>query len=778
MKILNVAVLSISLILQSAAPLWAANVLSGARIGSASQSAGAVVRPVSLGLGSQNLKPILLGSTLGTLNLLRLGTLTTGVARQAPGLQFVVVSAEVAKTLKNTAAAEATAGNPLTTAPATGISLKDSKRNAKGCCGKTTLTQRLAKLLRLGNITNIFDGSRSLSPAPTPDTSNGSGAAPNLLRSKGTGAATGRGILPEEGGSRSDVPLDSQPAQPGDTEVPRVTWDRVHFPGGTLAGAQQTESGIDSIQPITLPGDPQTADDVEYALRDLINGNASEFGGVLPEFLETTVAAKVEGREGLADSVYVSFRQKIQGVPVEGSTLNFTIKLIGGRAVVVASSAQLYPTLSLDAFGRLSDDQILEAAFERLGRPTGSTNDLQRVGRRIMHLQGRWRSAYLFYSESKILMAAVDVVTGESFAWDPRLTMSAGSVTGRGVEFDPANAAELDVMPMAHIELKASDGRTFHTDAAGFFTLEDSESAPVTLSARLKGRWATIEDQEKSNLTVSVTVSPGETILLQFNPEGADENAVAQVNAYRHATRVHDWVKSRGIDARGIDVSLKIKSNIGRDCNAYYTPWSPSLNFFQSSGRCINTAYDTVVYHEYGHFVDDVIGGIVNGALSEGWGDIIGMYMTEQPVLGEGFLKNQERHYIRHGENDYQFRSRDQVHKQGQAWMGFGWKLRRNLIATLGTERGTALADALVMPVLFANVRSIPAAIKAVLLRDVGENGLAAHFAEISAAARSHGIELKEPRPGTVESPTALRRRILFRWLADLGQSLMRAVRG
>ncbi|MEE8425519.1 MAG: hypothetical protein V3S11_06800, partial [Elusimicrobiota bacterium] len=512
------------------------------------------------------------------------------------------------------------------------------------------------------------------------------------------------------------------------------------------------------------------------------------------------VAAKVEGREGLADSVYVSFHQKIQGVPVEGSYLNFTIKLIGGRAVVVASSAQLYPTLSLDAFGRLSDDQILEAAFERLGRPTGSTDDLQRVGRRIMHLQGRWRSAYLLYSESKILMAAVDVVTGESFAWDPRMTMSAptpidrtgaapdqfegsgvgaeGKVTGRGVEFDPANATELDVMPMAHIELKASDGRTFYTDAEGFFTLEDSASGPVTLRARLKGRWATIEDQEKSNLTVSVTVSPGETILLQFNPVGADENAVAQVNAYRHATRAHDWVKSRGINARGIDVSLKVKSNIDRDCNAYYTPWSPSLNFFQGSGRCINTAYDTVVYHEYGHFVDDVIGGIVNGALSEGWGDIIGMYMTEQPVLGEGFLRNQERHYIRHGENTYQFRSRDEVHKQGQAWMGFGWKLRQNLVASLGAERGAALADALVMPVLFANVRTIPAAIEAVLLRDVGEDGLAAHFAEISAAARSHGIELNEPRPGQLAAPATVRRRSFLRWLADLGESLVRAIRG
>ncbi len=244
---------------------------------------------------------------------------------------------------------------------------------------------------------------------------------------------------------------------------------------------------------------------------------------------------------------------------------------------------------------------------------------------------------------------------------------------------------------------------------------------------------------------------------------------------------------AQGIYNDSIHRSIPIKTNINRDCNAYYTPWSPSLNFFSGSQRCANTAFDSVVYHEYGHFVDDMLGGIVNGGLSEGWGDILSMYITGTPEIGRGFLRGREESWIRHGDNDYQYRARDEVHKQGQAWGGFAWKLRKALIASFeaaglteweATKRGTDLAAALVIPVLFANARNIPQAIEAVLMRDVGEDGRAAHFKEIQAAAAAHGIELKEPRPGIVTTPTARKKRRFTGWLSGAAKRLGRIVRG
>jgi len=82
-------------------------------------------------------------------------------------------------------------------------------------------------------------------------------------------------------------------------------------------------------------------------------------------------------------------------------------------------------------------------------------------------------------------------------------------------------------------------------------------------------------------------------------------------------------------DQRKLDVAIPARANIDDECNAYYTPGSPSLNFFRGSERCANTAFDSVAYHEYGHFVDDMLGGITHGGMSEGWGDILSMYITD-----------------------------------------------------------------------------------------------------------------------------------------------------
>lgn len=57
--------------------------------------------------------------------------------------------------------------------------------------------------------------------------------------------------------------------------------------------------------------------------------------------------------------------------------------------------------------------------------------------------------------------------------------------------------------------------------------------------------------------------------------------------------------------------------NIDDRCNAFWA--GRSINFYQKGGfgQCLNTAFADVVIHEYGHGIDDAIGGIVNGGYSE-----------------------------------------------------------------------------------------------------------------------------------------------------------------
>jgi len=367
-----------------------------------------------------------------------------------------------------------------------------------------------------------------------------------------------------------------------------------------------------------------------------------------------------------------------------------------------------------------------------------------------MHLGGQWRAARLLLSKSKTLMAAVDINTGETFAWDPRHKAAPNSTAvGRGIADGPIEAGVPSPLALAHVEIKYSNGKTAYSDAEGKFTVEGEGDAPVTLTVKLSGRYAVVQDQQSKDLTVTVTAKPGEELRIVFNPEGKDENSLAQVNGYVHTTAVHDFLAKNGISLAALDKPMPVKTNIDDDCNAYYTPWSPSLNFFRSSSRCANSAYNDVSQHEYGHALDDAAHrGIPNGGLSEAIGDMLAMYITGQPIIGRGFIKGGNPDYIRHGENTYQYRSRDEVHDQGQAGQGFAWKLRKSLIAALGELEGDAVARALILPAILASNRDIPAFINSVLLRDVNDQGVAPHFEHIKAAAAAHGIKVTAPRAG------------------------------
>ncbi len=191
----------------------------------------------------------------------------------------------------------------------------------------------------------------------------------------------------------------------------------------------------------------------------------------------------------------------------------------------------------------------------------------------------------------------------------------------------------------------------------------------------------------------------------------------------------------------GIDIQLPVTVNYPEFCNAHYS--RSSVTFYQAGGGCINSAYDTIIDHEYGHFVDDMAGRITDGGLSEGWGDILAAFATGQPLVGEGLGGGGTA--IRTADNAYRYplSGTDEVHELGQAWAGFAWHLRQNLMASQGAPAGIALAEQLVIPTLLANAPNIPSAVYQVLLQDDADgdpfNGTP-HVVEIVDAVNRHGI--------------------------------------
>jgi hypothetical protein len=610
------------------------------------------------------------------------------------------------------------------------------------------------------------------------------------------GSSLGHAFIPgAEPSEVAGVSLDEKPVPPSGKGS--FEFSRVHLPGrGGLIGRIKGFFGRLSHGPVELAGDPKTPGQIEAALRRLVSERSAEFGGISPDSLYTVFAKRVSGQGRLDDAVYVSFRQSVKGLGVDGTNLNFTVKLLGGKAVVVASSGRLFPKVEVDPFGKLGETEILASIARRLGSMAQGGSEILELGSKVMHLGGRWRAVDLRMPRGKGLVVAVDLNTGESFAWDPRVRLVEspaaveGEVRGRGMADGPIREGKQpDLLPLAHVAVKTSDGKTIYADKDGRFTVPGSGDGPVTLTVRLDGKFASVTNSygsggwyyasPKENLVVTVVAKPGEVLRAVFNPSGATENATAQVTAYYHVTHEHEWLKQYGVEFASLNKML-VNVNIDDECNAYFSPYDPSLNFYKSSPNCANTAFNDVIYHEYGHAVDEAAGGITNHALSEGWGDIMTLFITGQPMTGRGFIKSGNPPYIRHGDNKYQYRRYDEVHVQGQAWMGFAWKLRKALIASIGEAEGAALASMLIIPVILTRPRDIPAAIEGVVMRALGADGKVRFFDEIFASAKAHGITIKEPGSGqkivNIDLDESEERRPWDPWELDWG--VAKAVKG
>lgn len=561
---------------------------------------------------------------------------------------------------------------------------------------------------------------------------------------------------------------DEEPTIPSPDRETTVKTEAYALPGSRDVG------GIFETSRKVLSADPTDVDAVVAAIRAMVDADPARYG-VHSADLRLIGARRFEGRGEQADSIFVHFRQIKDNLLVSGSNMSFTLKVIDGKPTVVAQTGQVYPQIEVDTQATMTDDAIMGKIAERVGMPVNDvTGAFQFFEEKIVYSRGEWRHVKLYVAEGLPFMIAVDLANGLVFAWDNRAGLEtskaaepakngvAGSVTGKTVDRGPILPnSEIKEIALAFLTVTVG-GKTYTTDKNGNFSTDSGlEVGPegLTLTATLAGPFVTVQDTSGKTLKISVTLKPGDgAVKAVFNTDAKlnDENALAQVSAFQKVNLAYNFLKERKLTTERMDKNpITVRTNVDDECNAYYTPGSPSLNFFRSSANCVNSAYDTVADHEYGHYWDDMTGGIMNGGLSEGWGDMVSMYLLNNPIIGEHFLKKARGgvDYIRHGENTYQYNEYDEVHDQGQAWQGFGWKLRKALMKELGDAEGAAVAEALVLPTMFAKAATIPDAMAQVLVNAMKKDGTIQYEKLIRDTAKIHGITLpSNPSKGFVES--------------------------
>ncbi len=238
--------------------------------------------------------------------------------------------------------------------------------------------------------------------------------------------------------------------------------------------------------------------------------------------------------------------------------------------------------------------------------------------------------------------------------------------------------------PLAHLRVTIG-GTNYETDENGDLNIP-SLNAPQNATVTLRGAWSRIRQGAGNGPTPSVsTTFSNATNTFTYTTSGSANSA--DLNAFYHANRVHDFMKGYMPSFTGMDFSLNtVTDRTNSSCNAYYN--GSSINFYAAAGNCRSFAeVGDIVYHEYGHGINREYyrdngspAGMTNGSLNEGYADVWSMAINKDGVVGEdAFISGGNiRSYVG-APKVYPQDIEGEVHADGEIIAGAWWDVAVNI---------------------------------------------------------------------------------------------------
>lgn len=335
----------------------------------------------------------------------------------------------------------------------------------------------------------------------------------------------------------------------------------------------------------------------------------------------------------------------------------------------------------------------------------------------------------------------------------------AGTVNGLATVGGAADACANEVSTGLPYAAVTGGTTTAYADVNGAFVVANAGTGSLNLTSNLfaAGKYFKVDNIAGAESTLSQSVASGGTAAFVHNSANTSEFERAQVNAYLHANIVRDFIIAANpsypvIAGQQGATAFQINVNLASTCNAFYD--GPSINFYIAGGGCNNTAFSTVVHHEYGHHCV-AAGGSGQGAYGEGLGDVMGALISDNPSLGIGFQTCANG--IRNASNTCQFDSAgcstcgSEIHACGQLLSGCVWNTRANLEASDPATFKTLIRNLAVNSVLLHTGSTIAGDITIDYLTLDDDNGDIAdgspHYTQINNGFSVHGL------PGPVVLP-------------------------
>ncbi len=457
------------------------------------------------------------------------------------------------------------------------------------------------------------------------------------------------------------------------------------------------------------------------------------------------------------DKMTVGFRQKFGALDVVDGTVNVLMDL-EGRLLSIQSTASPF-LADVSPHTQVSAKEAWQRAVAIFGERTGLTPTMSsdpllvvkqadRVGQRLPYLSWQVELRWDGGTPPEAWTYWIEAHDGSLVDTQNRVHFDVGgtldSMASPGTHPDkPTNPEVALRLPYARITAGAT---TTYTDRNGVWNFAGS-SGPLSCTFEYRGLYNRVLNSAGAEYTLNVSASTGMGNAILMNP-ASDTLVTAAANAYIGVNTVRDFVRDTNPADSHADFLALSNVNISSTCNAYYD--GGSINFYTAGGGCVNTAYSTVVAHEYGHWMNDRYGtGNGGDGMGEGNADVWAMYTYDDPIVGIEFCGTSC--HIRNGNNTRQFCGDccggcyGEVHADGEVWMGAAWKIRDRLNTSLGDSAGDLLSNTIFIGWMNAyNQSQIKSIIETQWLTlddndgDIG-NGTP-HYPDIDAGFRAQGF--------------------------------------
>lgn len=485
--------------------------------------------------------------------------------------------------------------------------------------------------------------------------------------------------------------------------------------------------------------DPSTPlpKDVELAsLNDICLGFVSShqeyFGRVTLKQLELDKDALLLNDE----MQFLKYRVYYKGIPVQDASVDCRFKM--GRLVQVINHS-------------------FSEAKEELGSPRKGLQSLVKNAFQVSNASHRGQVYRVLPDTSgyKLVLADVFRITKDSEPFDVQIITNSGKILEqRPLNHYLAGKVEAQIynrwwqedlvdtgIAKAHVE---TDAGTVFSDARGRFEVGEASSPKLV---GFKGPQVDVRAVTGELVVIDAALNQ-DIYSIQLRRETDSEpyegKLTSQAMIFHHTNLIVDRARQY-LSNEWFNRPLIANANLGRSCNAHWD--GTTINFYSSGNNCANTGLiSDVVYHEWGHGLDAHTGGIEDGALSEGFGDIMSLIFTHSNILGIGFRTDGSE--VRDLEPDriYPDDANQEVHAEGLIIASTFWDLWKALLA----EHGEEIADELLarysfnMIVAASRYTDVYEALKVIDDNDGNLGNGTPNLCLINEVFRAHGLAGEE----------------------------------